>query len=174
MSLSALSRTKVKTPSGKKEIRLRESVSIRRPADELYAFWRDLANLPRIMSHLKEVRVTGPSTSHWIAKAPGGREVSWDARLVEDSDGRWLAWKSEPGADVENAGVVAFNPGETVHETIVTVDLSYVPPAGVLGEFIAKLFGEEPGQQISEDLARFRFFMEDSPSGTSPGKGLAQ
>jgi uncharacterized membrane protein len=161
MTTSTASRKSVRTPSGSKEIRFRESVAVRRPADDLYAFWRDLSNLPRIMSHLKKVTVTGPLTSHWVAKAPAGREVSWDARIIADEPARWLAWRSEPGAGVENEGVVSFTPGETVHETIVTVELAYIPPGGWLGEWIARLYGEEPEQQVSEDLARFRFFMED-------------
>ena len=164
MSISTLSSKnskKARLPSGKKEIRFRQSVTVRRPAGELYRFWRNLSNLPRIMRHLKEVTVTGPQTSHWVAKAPAGRKVSWDARITQDEPDRWLAWKSEPDADVENEGVVSFNPGPTVHETIVTVELAYAPPGGKIGELVAWLYGEEPEQQVSEDLERFRFFMED-------------
>jgi uncharacterized membrane protein len=42
----------------------------------------------------------------------------------------------------------------------VRVTLTYEPPAGKLGALIAKLFGEEPSQQVAEDLRRFKSLME--------------
>lgn len=158
-----------------------ESYLIARSAEELYGEWRNLDNLPRIMTHLESVRVLDDRRSHWVAKAPGiaGGSVAWDAEITEDDRGRRLAWRSLPGADVVNAGSVDFVPALGDRGTIVRVTLDYVPPAGQVGRWIAKLFGEEPQQQIREDLRRFKRMIETGevisikgqPRGTCGGGG---
>ncbi|MBI3464260.1 MAG: DUF2892 domain-containing protein, partial [Planctomycetes bacterium] len=44
--------------------KVERSLSINRPADELYRYWRNLENLPRIMEHLDSVRELGGNRSH--------------------------------------------------------------------------------------------------------------
>lgn len=141
-------------------IKVKCSVTIDRPAEELYSFWRDFENLPRIMSHLESVQVTSERQSHWKAKAPAGMTVEWDAQLMEDEPNSMIAWRSLENADVQNAGVVRFTPAPGGRGTEVQVELQYNPPGGAIGAKIAKLFGEEPEQQIREDLRRFKQLME--------------
>lgn len=141
-------------------IHVRESVTINKPPQELYRFWRDFTNLPRIMRHLESVTVLDGNRSRWKARAPAGYMVGWDAEVINDEPERTIAWRSLANAAVANAGSVRFvtepgNPGTHVHVT-----LEYIPPAGRLGTMIARLFGEEPGQQVREDLSRFKAFME--------------
>ena len=38
--------------------------------------------------------------------------------------------------------------------------MQYNPPAGMLGAAVASLFGEEPGQQMQEDLRRLKQYLE--------------
>ncbi|HEX5733034.1 MAG TPA: SRPBCC family protein [Blastocatellia bacterium] len=136
------------------------TVTINHSPDELYRFWRDFENLPRFMSHLESVRITGERRSHWVAKAPAGTTVEWDAEITKDIPGQLIAWRSVEGADVENSGVVRFDPAPGGRGTEVRVELFYDPPGGLLGAGIAKLFGEEPGTQIKGDLYRFKQVME--------------
>ena len=63
-------------------------------------------------------------------------------------------------AAVSNAGSVRFLPAPDGRGTEVHVTLDYLPPAGRMGAMIARLFGEEPGQQIREDLRRFKQAIE--------------
>jgi uncharacterized membrane protein len=146
-----------------KSIFVEDSVNINKPAQELYAFWRNFENLPRIMSHLEQVKILDERTSHWVAKAPLGMNVEWDAELVYDKPGERIGWRSKAGADVDNAGSVHF---ESLPDgsTRVNVALSYRPPAGALGAAVAKLLGEEPSVQIADDLQRFKRSMEGSSS----------
>jgi uncharacterized membrane protein len=141
--------------SAAKPIFVEHSVVIDRPAEQVYAYWRQLDNLPRIMSHLESVTVLDERRSRWVAKAPLGTHVEWEAEIVNDKPGERIGWHSLPGATVDNAGSVQFeslpNGGTRVH-----VALSYRPPAGALGAAVAKLFGEEPSQQIAEDLQKFK------------------
>ena len=140
-------------------IRIEHSVMIARPADELFRFWRDFENLPRIMHHLERVDVLDDTHSRWRAKAPAGQSVEWNAVVHNEVEGRLIAWKSEAGAAVPNAGSVHFEP-TGAGRTVVRVVMEYVPPAGRVGQMVARLFDEEPDRQVREDLRRFKRMME--------------
>jgi uncharacterized membrane protein len=137
-----------------------KAVTIRRSPAEIYAFWRSFQNLPRFMYHLQDVRVIDDRRSHWVVKAPAGKSVEWDAEIVEDQPNERIAWRSLPDADVPNSGWVEFKPAPGGRGTEVHVALRYDPPAGKLGALVAKLFGEEPSQQIGDDLRRLKQLME--------------
>jgi uncharacterized membrane protein len=139
-------------------IRVERSITVNRPQEEVYRFWRQLENLPRFMDHLESVTVLDEERSHWVAKAPAGTKVEWDASIQDEIENELIDWQSLPGSDVDNAGSVHFTPaGEG---TEVRVVLSYDPPAGKVGTAVAKLLGEEPEQQVEEDLRRFKQVME--------------
>jgi Predicted integral membrane protein len=138
---------------------VRSTVTVNRPASELYDFWRDFENLPRFMHHLEHVETMGPR-SHWVAKAPANRTVEWDAEIVEDVPNERIAWRSLEGSRISNAGVVRFVAAPGNRGTEIHVELSYDPPAGAAGALIAKFFGEEPHQQVRDDLRRFKQVME--------------
>ena len=138
-----------------KPIFVEHSIVIDRPAQQVYDFWRKLENLPQIMSHLDSVTVLDDKRSRWVAKAPLGTHVEWEAEIVNDKPGERIGWHSLPGATVDNAGSVQFE-SLPAGSTRVHVALSYRPPAGALGAAVAKLFGEEPSQQIAEDLQKFK------------------
>jgi len=135
-------------------------ITINRPPAEVYGFWRDLENLPRFMRHLESVSSTGPGRSRWKVKGPAGTTVEWNAEIVEDRPSELIAWRSLPGASVENGGFVRFRPAPGGKATEVKVHLEYHPPGGRLGSAVASLFGEEPGQQLQEDLRRFKQVIE--------------
>jgi uncharacterized membrane protein len=141
-------------------VRVDASVTINRPREELYRFWRNLENLPRFMRHLESVKEIDNKHSHWVAKAPAGRSVQWKAEIINEAENERIGWRSLPGSDVDNAGSVHFKPAPEGHGTVVQVALQYNPPGGVVGAMFAKLFGEEPSQQIGEDLRRFKMLME--------------
>ncbi len=144
-----------------KPIFVEDSVIIDRPAQQVYDYWRKLENLPQIMSHLENVTVLDDKRSRWVAKAPLGTHVEWEAEIVNDKPGERIGWHSLPGATVDNAGSVQFE-GMPNGSTRVHVALSYRPPAGALGAAVAKLFGEEPSQQIAEDLRKFKETFESA------------
>ncbi|RJF72500.1 MULTISPECIES: SRPBCC family protein [Deinococcus] len=145
--------------SAAKPIFVEHSVVIDRPAQQVYDYWRKLENLPQIMSHLESVTALDDKRSRWVAKAPLGTHVEWEAEIVNDKPGERIGWHSLPGATVDNAGSVQFESLEG-GKTRIHVALSYRPPAGPLGAAVAKLFGEEPSQQIAEDLQKFKTAFE--------------
>jgi uncharacterized membrane protein len=147
---------------------VRKTTSIGRPPEYLYRFWRKFQNLPNVMKHLESVEEIDHVRSHWVAKAPAGRTVEWDAIIEVDEPNRRIVWRSVENADVDNAGSVEFLPGP--RGTEVKVELQYRPPAGVLGKAIATMFMEEPSMQIAEDLHRFKQLMEAGEVSTTEGQ----
>lgn len=157
--------------SSDQSIRVEKTVTIfNKSPEELYQFWRNLENLPTFMKHLKSVQVLSDTRSHWVASAPMDKQVEWDAEIVTDRPNQLIAWTSVEGADVDNSGFVRFQPGRTGRGTEVKVVMEYSPPAGVVGATIAKLFGKEPEQQISDELRRFKMLMEAGEIATTEGQ----
>jgi uncharacterized membrane protein len=139
---------------------VRKSITVNRPREEVYAFWRDLTHLPQFMHHLEDVTDLGNGRSHWTAKGPANTRASWDAELTEDRPNERIAWRSVPGSGIQNSGSVEFVDAPGDRGTEVRVELAYEPPAGPLGIAAAKLFGEEPEQQVSGDLRRLKQVLE--------------
>lgn len=147
-----------------------KSITINRYPDECYRFWRDFENFPRFMQHLESVQRTTGNRSHWKATGPAGSSVEWDAEITADEPGALLAWRSLEGADVDNAGTVRFEPAAGGRGTIVRVTLQYNPPGGSAGALVASLFGENPAQQIDDDLRRFKQLIETGEIATTVGQ----
>ena len=133
---------------------------VNRSPEEVYTFWRNFENLPRFMRHLESVQDMGNGRSRWKARGPAGMEVQWEATIVADDPGKVITWRSLEGSDVDNAGAVRFESAPGGRGTIIKVNIEYVPMGGALGSVIAKLFGEEPEQQMDDDLRRFKQVME--------------
>ena len=159
--------TKGLLPTGK--IHVKKSLTINKSPAELYQFWRNFENLPKFMTHLESVTVTGEKTSFWKAKAPLGTTVEWNAEVTSEQENERIGWKSLEGADIPNSGVVEFKPTST-RGTEVKVTLTYEAPGGALGATFAKLFGEEPSQQVYGDLYRFKSMMESGEIITVEGQ----
>jgi uncharacterized membrane protein len=157
-------------PGPQHGVRVQQSITINRPPEECYRFWRDLERLPTFMQHLESVKVLDERRSHWCAKGPAGTKLEWDAELTEDQPGQLLGWRSVKGADVENAGTVRFTPAPGGAGTIVQVQMRYQPPAGRAGALIARLMGEEPSLQIKQDLRRFKQLIETGEIPTTKGQ----
>ncbi len=151
-------------------VHVEESITINRPAAELFQFWRNFENLPKFMRHLESVVVLNDKMSRWTATAPAGLTVSWDAQIVSEKENESIVWKSLEDAQIANAGSVRFLPAPGGRGTELRVTLGYSPPAGSVGVIIAKLFGEEPTQQIIKDLHRFKALMETGEIPTTQGQ----
>jgi uncharacterized membrane protein len=141
-------------------VRVDKAITIERPIEEVYTYWRELENLPRFMRHLESVTVHDELHSHWRVKAIAGKVVEWDAEIIEQRPNEMISWRSIPGADVDNAGSVWFTPVPGGYGTVVRVELRYVPPAGKAGAMVAKFFGRDADSEIGEDLNRLKVFLE--------------
>ena len=146
------------------------SITIGRPVEEVYDYWRNFSNLPHFMQHLATVETGADGQSHWTAKAPLGRTVEWDAEIDEERENELITWHSLPGSQIENTGRVQFEEAPGARGTVVHLWLSYRPPAGSAGTAVARLFGEEPDIQVREDLRRFKRILETGEAPTVYGQ----
>jgi uncharacterized membrane protein len=149
----------------------RSAITINASPDEVYARFRQLERLPEFMYHVTSVQVTGEGRSHWVAKGPAGTTVEWDAEVVEEVPGQRIAWRSVPDSSVESSGSVEFRRAPAEQGTEVRVVLDYQPPGGALGlgKVVAALFGEEPNQQLADDLRRLKQLIETGEIARSEG-----
>ena len=166
---------------GAEPMQLTAATTVNKSPQEVYDFWRGLERLPQFMHHLESVEWLDERTTRWRAAAPVG-QVGWDAELTEDVRGERIAWRSLPGTSVPNSGSVDLSPAPGARGTEVRVHLSYSVPGGRAGRAVARLLGEEPHQQVEDDLRRFKQVIETgqvvrsdgSPEGHSASRQLFQ
>jgi uncharacterized membrane protein len=143
------------------------SVTVNKPRQEVYAFWRDFRNFPSFMANIRSVTPGDGAASHWVVAAPAGKTIEWDAILTEDTPGEIIAWESVEGADVRNTGRIEFRDAAPGRGTVVAATIVYDPPGGQLGQLIAKLFQREPKMQARRDLLRFKQMLETGEIATA-------
>lgn len=178
--VAAVVASRAQRRTGGNGLHLHAAITVDRSADELYRYWHEFENLPTFMYHLESVTRTGPRRSHWVAKAPVKKTVQWDAEVIEDRADELIAWRSTEGSDIRNSGSVRFDPAPDNRGTEVRVEIDYEMPGGRLGTKLAKVFGEEPEQQVRDDLRRFKQVMETgevvrsegTPEGTNARRHL--
>jgi uncharacterized membrane protein len=159
-------------------LKAEKTLTINRPAAELYQYWHNFSNLPRFTKHLKEVIVHDDKRSHWVTTGPLGASIEWDAEIIEDRENELIRWTSLEGSDISNSGSIQFKPANYMSQrgatpdrgTEVKVITEYDSPVGPVGDALAKLFGKSPKQQLGDDLSRFKMLMEAGEIATTEGQ----
>lgn len=149
------------------------AVLINRPRDELYAYWRDLRNLPSFSENVKSVEVLDEVRSYWVVSGPGDRDIELTSEITEDIPGERIAWMSNEASDVDHHGWIEFRDNPFGRGTEVRVFISYDPPAGVVGKVVAKVMQREPRIQARRELRRFKQLMETGEVSTSKAPDAA-
>ncbi len=155
---------------GENLIKVHKAINIDAPIDEVYQFWRDFENFKLFMNHVKEITVDG-DVSTWQVAGPAGSTVEFKTRITRDIPNESIVWGSLPDSQVRTAGFVRFDPSRD-GGTRVSVQIEYLPPAGVLGHAVAQLFGVDPRQAMNDDLMRLKSLLETGK--TSSAKGTAE
>lgn len=145
------------------------SLTVNRPADELYRFWRQLENLPKFMKNVESVTEEG-GVSHWVGKSPLGPKVHWDARIVDDQPGRVISWRSVGDSQVDNSGWVRFEPATGNRGTVVRVHMDIETPENLFGRALARLSRSGVELEVHSDLHRFKSLMEAGEVPTIEGQ----
>ncbi|HUP00499.1 MAG TPA: SRPBCC family protein [Gemmatimonadota bacterium] len=146
--------------AGRRAVDLQKTITVQAPVSDVYEFWNRVENFPRFMSHIREVRDLGDGRSRWTAAGPAGAPVTWNAVVTRQVPDEVLAWRSEPGSTIENAGVIHFEPASG-EGTRIDIRMSYNPPAGAIGDAVAGLLGTDPRSAMDEDLVRFKSLIEE-------------
>ncbi|HVL76610.1 MAG TPA: SRPBCC family protein [Noviherbaspirillum sp.] len=156
------------------EVEFEKTIVVNRSPEECYRYWRDLEGLPRFMHHLREVHVIDEKRSLWRAKGPLGFSIEWHSEITDDEPNEYIAWRSEAGSDIDTEGSVRFTPAPSGRGTLVYTHMRYRPPGGAAGYIVSKLFGDEPSQQIDEELRRFKWLLETGEIPTTVGQPAGQ
>lgn len=144
---------------GREAVKINKSISVMAPIQDVFGLWSDFENFPLFMKNVQDVRPAGDNRTHWKVAGPAGLPIEWNAVTTRYEPNRLLAWKTEPGAMVEHAGVIRFESNND-GSTRIDIKLSYNPPAGAVGHGIAALFGNDPQSEIDEDLMRMKSLLE--------------
>lgn len=138
------------------------SIHVDEPVEVVYEQWRQLERLPSFMKHLESVERLGGGRSHWVAKTGGGKaKIAWDAEVVEDEPNRRILWRSVPGSEIHNEGVVEFLQSADRKGTEVRARINYKVPGGKVGKKLADFMHSVPEKRIAEDLRRFKLAIEN-------------
>ena len=154
------SRASVHTNKG---VKIEREIVIDRPAAELFAFWRQFDNLPRVMKHLESVECLDQIRSRWRMCQSGGSAMEWEAEIINEHPNELIAWRTLAGSDVQHAGTVRFTPTPDGQSTTVRLSLEYEVESGLLKRMMARIFRAWPEHEIEEDLVRFKELMEGMP-----------
>jgi uncharacterized membrane protein len=139
---------------------IQHTLIVNKPKSEVYAFWRNLENLPLFMKHLQNVEEQDSVNSTWKAHVPGHvGTITWKAVVTEDIPNQLLIWSSKPGSTIDTAGEVRFS-DRSDDSTELRIRMTYRLPAGDLGTLAGRLFSPAVEKMISEDLNRFKTMME--------------
>ena len=154
---SRLGKDSTDTPA----ISITERFIVNKPRNEVYAFWRKLENLPRFMKHLSSVEEQDEKSSKWKANLPGEiAKLSWNAEITREEQDYYIGWNSVEGSMVDNAGKVEFTDALNGSGTELNVEINYFPPAGSLGQGVAKLLNGIFEKIIREDVTNFKHYVE--------------
>ncbi|MES2274809.1 MAG: SRPBCC family protein [Bacteroidota bacterium] len=150
-----------KTNTEPVKVAIRTSVMVGKPRMEVYDFWRKLDNLPLFMTHLKSVELLDNNQSRWALKLPADiAAISWDAQIMCDEPGELISWESIPGANLYTTGKVRFMDTPEHDTTLVHVAITYQPPAGVIGAWVAHLINPLFQKMVTDDVQNFKRYMD--------------
>jgi uncharacterized membrane protein len=151
---------------GERGIQVQKAINIFAPVDEVYQFWRNFENFPLFMNHVNEISVEeNGTTSHWTVKGPADSPYHFISQITQDIPNELIAWETLPDSEIHSAGFVRFDENRD-GSTRVTVQMSYIPPVGVLGHAVAQLFGVDPRQAMHDDLIRLKTLLEEGKTST--------
>lgn len=151
-------------------VKVQKTVTVKATPAEVYAFWRNFDNLPRFTQNLTSVAETQPGLTHWVARGPNDLSLEWDARIHEDTENERISWTTTEDSPVQHNGSVSFRKDPAGRGTQIKVVLRYDIPAGVIGQSLAKMLGDEPGQQLDADLRRLKMFLETGEVARTDGQ----
>jgi uncharacterized membrane protein len=148
---------------------VRTSLLVERPVREMFAFWSDFANFPRLIEGLEGVQDFGDGRSRWTLRLGSGALLEWDATVTKYVPGQVIAWESVADSPVASAGIVRFEAlGPT--RTRLDVDVSWAPGATSTREALRAFTVRRGGDRLRDELAR----AGEKLRGWAPGDPLAE
>lgn len=145
------------------------TVTIGRPLQEVWAFVRDLQNMPRFVRGLQRVDLITPKVSHWVFSRDG-KNYEYDSEIIAEEQGHLFAWRSLEDTKERKLGVVMLISTAGGRETAVSMKMSDdSTPGKILG--LAKYFtGHDPKSESYISLRRMKAYIETGEVPTVDGQ----
>ncbi len=138
---------------------LDRTITINAPISDLYGFWTNPENYPKVFSHIANIERLGENLYRWTINGPANIPIHWEGMITRKDPNTTVEWKSLPGSMVGNFGIARFDPNYDA-STRLRIRMFYRPPAGILGRFLADFFGANPEKVLAQDLKRLKMLFE--------------
>lgn len=140
-------------------LRIQKTISIHATPSELYEFWKNPENYPKVFGHVDQVTREKDNLFRWQVPGPAGIPLTWTGRITRQIPDKIVEWWSTPDSTIENHGVVHLDV-EKDGRTRVQIEMSYNPPAGLLGHVVATCLGIDPKTTMDDDFVRLKSLFE--------------
>ena len=151
-----------RTGARRRSVARSSSIEIARPVSEVFAFFKDFENFPRVIGSVRSVLDYQDGRSHWELYTPSGGVVAWDAVVTKYVPNSVIAWESVVRSLVDSSGIVRFT---ALSPTRTRVDLSIThrPMQTSLKDAVRTLLSPRATDMIDRHLERIRFYLESMP-----------
>lgn len=139
---------------GRREVASR-AVTINRPLNDVYGFYRDLGNARLYMEDIVRVDERD-GVAHWVSK-----DGEWDAEITNDIPGKEMTWQAEGSSGRATFAEVAGR------GTVVTLTMAYDQPAGIIGKVVGVVTQKDPNMQVRRNLRRLKQLLETGEIATN-------
>jgi len=159
-------------------VHIHKTVRVNAPVDEVFQTLSVYENYPRFMRSVRSVQLHPDGRTRWCVTGPAGIVLEWESVTTEFEVNRLLAWRTADSTPIQHAGVMRFEP--VSGGTRVDIQMSYCPPAGVLGHAVAAILGADPKSELDQELLRLKSFLEtgktprDAAGSTQPTRRPGQ
>jgi len=140
-------------------LHIQKTACINATAADLYEFWKNPGNYPKVFAHVKQITPEPNGIFLWHVSGPAGIPLSWRGRIARLVPEKRIEWWSLPDSIIENHGVIHLE-AQKDGRTRVHIDMSYNPPAGLIGHAVAALLGLDPKSALDQDMVQLKSLLE--------------
>ncbi len=148
---------------------VRRTITIARPAQELYDLCRSLDAQPHLVPDLEAVEHIDAIRSRWRLNLRGIGRRQWQAVISQDEPGRMFTWTTEGDADIAHEGTFIFKAAPRDLGTEVTLEIRCHLVGGQFTNAMSKIIGRSPEDFISRILHGLQQLAETGEVATNEG-----
>jgi uncharacterized membrane protein len=155
----AVERAIVGAGERRRTVKIRESIELERGVADVFTFFKDFENFPRVFGGLKSVEDFQDGRSHWEAYTPSGRIIAWKTVVTKYVPNCVIAWESVPGSPVETHNVLRFT-ALGANRTRIDVETAYRPSETPMQDAVHALIGRSNQARMRADIDHTKLFLE--------------
>jgi len=134
------------------------TVTIQRPVEDVFSFYRDFRNLPAFLGDVMAIEPIGPVTSRWTVQGPLGIRVKWTVKITEERKNELIRYETVTAPGLRTHWEIHFAPGPGAGQTEVCEVMDV--PLGMLGRAALALIRKFPAGEVRSNLHRLKEVLE--------------